>query len=190
MKGLPTRARTRGLRFSLITILFLTFITVTTRYFISPPPVKGISNSVVISQVYGAGGNSGATLTNDFIELFNKSNTTINLTGWSVQYASAAGTTWQKTNLTGSIPPGGYFFIEEGAGTGGTVSLPTPDVVGTIAMASTAGKVALVNNSTLLTGSGCPFGSSVIDFVGYGSTASCFEGSGPTPAPTTVNAVF
>ena len=33
-----------------------------------PPPVM---TDVVISQVYGGGGNAGATLTNDFIELFN-----------------------------------------------------------------------------------------------------------------------
>ena len=33
---------------------------------------RAISPDIVISQVYGGGGNSGATLTNDFIELFNR----------------------------------------------------------------------------------------------------------------------
>jgi hypothetical protein len=45
-------------------------------------------------------------------------------------------------------------------------------------MSATAGKVALVNNQTTLTGTGCPFGAAVIDFVGFGSTANCFEGTG------------
>ena len=49
---------------------------------------------VVISQVYGGGGNSGATYTHDFIELFNRGTVAQDLTGWSVQYASATGTTW------------------------------------------------------------------------------------------------
>lgn len=32
--------------------------------------VQALSSDIVISQVYGGGGNSGATLTHDFIELF------------------------------------------------------------------------------------------------------------------------
>ncbi|MBK9051066.1 MAG: Ig-like domain-containing protein [Chloroflexi bacterium] len=46
-----------------------------------------VGDVIHISQVYGGGGNSGATYTHDFIELFNAGTTTINLTGWSVQYA-------------------------------------------------------------------------------------------------------
>jgi endonuclease G, mitochondrial len=138
-----------------------------------------LPGQVVISQVYGGGGNSGATLINDFVELFNRSSVAIDITGWSIQYSSAAGTSWQRTNLSGVIPSGGYYLVQEGAGSGGTVNLPTPDATGTIAMAAGAGKIALVNNSTTLTGA-CPAGSSLIDFVGYGSNASCFEGSGPT----------
>ena len=47
---------------------------------------------VVISQVYGAGGNTGATYTNDFVELFNRGNSTVTITGYSLQYASSTGT--------------------------------------------------------------------------------------------------
>ena len=46
---------------------------------------------VVISQIYGAGGNSGATLQNDYVELFNRGAEPVSLAGWSVQYASATG---------------------------------------------------------------------------------------------------
>src|SRR5438094_10479396 len=68
---------------------------------------------VGISQVYGGGGNSGATLKNDFIELFNPGTQPVDLTGWSVQYASSIGTTWQVTRLAHTIQPGGYYLIKE-----------------------------------------------------------------------------
>lgn len=141
------------------------------------------SSSIVISQVYGGGGNSGATYTNDFIELFNVGATAVDLTGWSVQYASTTGTTWtNRTNLTGTIQPGHYFLIQEAAGSGGTTPPPTPDVTGMIAMAAGAGKVALVNSTTALSGA-CPLptATSIVDFVGYGSSTNCFEGTAPTP---------
>jgi predicted extracellular nuclease len=132
---------------------------------------------VVIGQVYGGGGNSGATLTNDFIEVFNRSGETVDLSGWSVQYASAAGTTWQVTPLGArSLAPGQYLHVQQAAGAGGTVT-PVPDVVGNINMSATSGKVALVDSATALSG-GCPL-ESVVDFVGFG-TANCFEGSGAT----------
>jgi len=127
---------------------------------------------VVISQVYGGGGNSGATLKNDFIELRNNGPTAVDLTGWSVQYASSTGTTWNgRTNLSGSIPAGGFYLIQQAQGAGGTVDLPTPDATGTIAMAGTAGKVALSRSTTALTGA-CPTAdANVADFVGFGSAA-------------------
>jgi uncharacterized repeat protein (TIGR02543 family) len=141
----------------------------------APPAAIASSPDVVISQVYGGGGNGGSTYKNDFIELHNRSNATVLLTGWSVQYASSGGTTWSKTNLSGSIAPGAYYLVQEAQGTGGTTNLPTPDVTGTIAMSATDGKVALSNTTTTLTGS-CPTGGAVVDFVGFGS-ANCSESS-------------
>ena len=142
---------------------------------------SSVQAQVVISQVYGGGGNSGATLKNDFIELRNNGPTAVDLTGWSVQYASSTGTTWNgRTNLSGSIPAGGFYLIQQAQGAGGTVDLPTPDATGTIAMAGTAGKVALSRSTTALTGA-CPTtDANVVDFVGFGSAANCFEGSAPT----------
>jgi len=135
------------------------------------------SPDVVISQVYGGGGNSGATLTNDFIELANNGAAAMDLTGWSVQYASAAGSSWQTTALTGSIPAHGHYLVQEAAGTGGTQPLPTPDATGSINMSGTNGKVALVTSTTALTcGTGCATVAGVKDFVGYG-TANDFEGA-------------
>jgi|GEM_PF-401501 hypothetical protein len=134
---------------------------------------------VVISQVYGGGGNSGATLTHDFVELFNKGTSAVDISAWSVQYASSAGTTWSVTAIPAatSIAPGKYFLIKLAGGATG-MALPTPDLDITSSPANlsgTNGKVALVNNSTALTGSTLTAGS-YVDLVGYGS-ASAFEGT-------------
>ena len=83
-------------------------------------PALAVSPDVVISQVYGGGGNSGATYKNDFIELFNKGSVPVSLSGWSVQYSSATGTTWQVTPLTGTLQPGQYYLVQEAIGAGGT----------------------------------------------------------------------
>src|SRR5437899_9729243 len=91
-------------------------------------PAAAVSTTVVISQVYGGGGNSGATLKNDFIELYNTGAVAVDVSGWSVQYAAAAGTSWQKTNLVGSIAPGRFYLVQEAVGAGGSVNLPVPDL--------------------------------------------------------------
>jgi DNA/RNA endonuclease G (NUC1) len=142
------------------------------------------SAQVVISQVYGGGGNSGAPVKNDFIEIFNRGTSPQSLAGWSVQYASTAGSSWQVTNLTAvSLAPGQYYLIQEAAGAGTQPNLPTPDATGTIAMALGAGKVALVSNTTALTcgaTNNCPGIAAIVDLVGFGAGTSSFEGAGPT----------
>jgi uncharacterized protein len=132
--------------------------------------------AVVISQVYGGGGNSGATLRHDFIEIFNNGSAEVEIGGWSVQYASAAGTAWALTPIPAGtrLPAGGYLLIREAAGAGGSVDVPG-DLTGTLALSGTTGKVALSSGGTALTGSP-PAGGSVVDLVGYGPTAAA-EGS-------------
>ena len=145
-----------------------------------PATANTSGTGVVISQVYGGGGNSGSTYTNDFIELYNPTASAVPLTGWSVQYAATTGTNWQKTDLAGSIPAGGYYLVQEAQGAGGTTPLPTPNATGTIAMAAGAGKVVLLSTNTLTTaGTACP--SSRVDLVGYGTGTNCFEGVAPAP---------
>jgi predicted extracellular nuclease len=146
------------------------------------------AGDIVISQIFGGGGITGADLTNDFIELFNRGETTVSINGWSVQYAVAFGSTWTSTPVSGSIPPGGYYLVEEASGGLGTTPLPTPDASGSINLSTTAGKIALVDNTTLLSGT-CPTGAQIMDFVGYGTTANCYEGFGPAPQPSVINSV-
>ena len=151
-------------------------------------PVSAASSNIIISQVYGGGGNSGAPYTNDFVELFNLGTSSVSLSGWSVQYGGATGTTWNVTNLSGSLAPGQYYLVQLGSNGAIGSALPTPDAAGSTNMSATEGKVALVSAITALTGNGCPFASSVIDFVGYGTAANCFEGAGSAPAPSNTTA--
>lgn len=135
---------------------------------------------VVISQVYGGGGNTGAQYTNDFVELFNRGTASVDISGWSVQYASATGTAWQVNSIPASISiaPGKYFLIKLAGSTVG-VALPTPDLDVTtspINMSGTAGKVALVNSATALTGTTLTVGT-YVDMVGFGPTATYYEGT-------------
>lgn len=154
-----------------------------------PPPV----DHLVISQLYGGGGNTGATFTNDFVEIYNPTGVSFNLAGWSLQYASAAGTSWtNKQPLGGTIAPGEYFLVA--LASGGVNGAPLPalaNISGDINMSATTGKIALVNNSISLSGS-CPNGvdPDIVDFVGYGTSASCFEGGTRAPAPSNTSALF
>ena len=86
------------------------------QFFLAPPAAQANpgGTALVISEVYGGGGNSGASRTHDFIELFNPTASPINVGGWSVQYRSATGNTAQLTNLTGSVPAGGHYLIARG----------------------------------------------------------------------------
>ena len=45
---------------------------------------------VLISEIYGGGGNSGSYWKNDFIEIYNPNDFLVSLAGWSVWYASAS----------------------------------------------------------------------------------------------------
>ncbi len=167
-------------------------------------PVAALSSDIVISQVYGGGGAvSGSTYTNDFVELFNRGATAVDLTGWSIQYASATGTglfgssTSSLTPLSGTLQPGQYLLVE-GANSTSTPSggpLPTPDVTDAspINLGGSSGKVVLVTDSTSLGCNGgstpCDVGQSarIKDLVGYGAGAvsppNFFEGVAPAPEP-------
>jgi len=142
-------------------------------------PALAAPGDVVISQVYGGGGNSGATYKNDYIELFNRSAAAVDLSTWSVQYAASKGESWALTRLTGTIQPGQYYLVQEAAGTGGSVDLPKADASGSLAMAGGAGKVALLSSQTTLSGA-TPSSSALQDLVGYGSGTNFYEGKGPT----------
>lgn len=150
-------------------------------------PVTATANpagtGLVISEVYGGGGNSGATLKNDFIELYNPTSAPIAVDGWSVQWRSAGGTgAGAVTPLAGTVPAGGHYLVKQAAGTGGSVDLPTADATGTITMGGSSGQGWLASTTTALTppsgnvvGQDGTLPEGIIDFVGVSATS--FEGT-------------
>jgi predicted extracellular nuclease len=143
-------------------------------------PADAASTDVLITEVYGGGGNSGAPYQNDFVELTNNSSAPVDVSGWSIQYASSTGSSWQVTKLTGTIAPGAAYLVQEGAGAGNGQPLPTANATGTILMSAATGKVALVTNQTALAcGATCHADAGVKDYVGYGSATD----SETAPAP-------
>ena len=153
----------------------------------SPPPTRASSSSIVISQVYGGGGNAGATYTHDFIELFNLGSAAVDVGTWSVQYTSAAGNSWAATNLTGSIPPGGYYLIQQARARAEQHRSQRPMRAARIAMAGPRARLLwsiTSYRSRLVVRQGRPVcrALQIVDYVGYGTTATDFEGSGPTAA--------
>jgi len=154
-----------------------------------------LTPSLVISQVYGAGGNLGATYKSDYIELHNSTFSAQSISGYSIQYYSSTGTAanWTgKSNLPSAIiPAGGYYLIRMGSDTSAIgLALPTPDFVATpfVTMGQSAGRVALVSDTNLL--SLCPTTPNIIDLVGYGPLTICFEGSAPTSGIDSTKAAF
>lgn len=178
----------------LIFILFANFLSVG----LLPLKVYALSADVVISQVYGGGGGSGAPYKNDFVELFNRGASPASLTGLSVQYTSATGTGLFSDNprvlLSGTLLPGQYYLVQLAGGPNGAV-LPTADATGTIYVSNLGGKVVLVMSTNGLACNGNPLNTSpeelalIKDLVGWGS-ANFYEGTGAAPQTSNTTAVL
>lgn len=153
---------------------------------------------VTISQIYGGGGNAGSAYNRDYVVLFNTTSSVVDMSGWSLQYGSS-GATAAWSGLI-SFPAGttiqanSYFlvgFASQNVNVGAVLPV-TVDFDGGITgsnsvnMAAANGKLALMNNSTVINGV-APVGA--IDFVGFG-TSNGFEGAAAAPPPSVTNAIF
>lgn len=149
------------------------------------PAAHGASPSIVLSQVFAGGGNAGAPYSNDFVELFNRGSTAVDLAGWSIQYASGSSASWQPTALSGSVPAGGRYLVQLASAAAVGAALPAPDATGTSNLAVSGGKVALAHGTTPLSCGSAPGSCSadalVTDLIGYG-TATDYEGAAAAPA--------
>jgi DNA/RNA endonuclease G (NUC1) len=158
-----------------------------------------VSQTIVISQVFGGGGSAGAPYTHDFVEIFNRSASPVNLGSWSVQYASASGSNWLPASPLPNfiLQPGRYFLIQFASNGANGSPLPAPDFIAPVIqpegfipnLSGTTGKLALVNTAGRLAASVCPTDPAIVDFVGYGASPTCFEGPGPAPAISVTTAL-
>ena len=148
-------------------------------------PAQAVSPDLVISEVYGAGGNSGATYDADFVELYNPTGSAVSLDGLAIQYRSQAGTTGNAFPLSGSVAADEHYVIQMSATGANGDPLPGVDATASpaFAMSGSDGQVLLLNSTTGFTGTGDVAGSAALrDMVGYGNGATTFEG-----APTGVD---
>ena len=146
-------------------------------------------SQVVISQVYGGGGNSNATYNRKYVELFNGGAASVALGGLTLQYASATGTGNFSVHATlpaVSLAPGQYYLIGLGSGANGAALPLTVDVSASGTPAAASGKYIVADSTTALAcnGGSAPCSAAqlalIVDLVGYGS-ANFFEGSGAAP---------
>ncbi|CAM3169149.1 ExeM/NucH family extracellular endonuclease [Corynebacterium gottingense] len=121
-------------------------------------------SNVVINEVYGGGGNSGSTISNDFVELYNPTDKDIDITGWVLDQQSAEGNTGNTTTLSGSVPAGGYFLIKGAAGKDTSNPLENADYESSFNFSGTKASAVLTDAS-----------GTQIDLVGWGGAAN-FEG--------------
>lgn len=154
---------------------------------------------IVIRQIYTGGGSVGALYQADFIELFNRSTTTVSLAGWSLQLAppTGPGNFGSEPARISELPSvalrAGQSYLVQGATLGSAGVALTADLIdpSPLSLETAGGKLALVSNSTPLGCNGYPTDCSnaalapVIDLVGYGN-ATFYEGSvAPAPANDT-----
>lgn len=163
----------------------------------SPPAQPAVAGDIVFSQIYSNGGNTGSTYQNNYLELYNRTNATIDFSGWRMYLASGNGAFNQSVSVTSSrgipIAAHGYLLIGFGPVSSNGAAVPADFFIPFFSPIpevppiniSPTGKVFLTQPGTMIFGS-CPLpNSQIVDFVGYGSTITCFEGTGP--AATTAN---
>jgi len=161
-------------------VLGLSLAVAATGFYAHPASANPAGTGLVISEVYGAGGNSGALYNADFVELFNPTSAPLDLTGRSIQYRSQAGTTGNAFALTGSVAAGDHFVVQMSAPGSTGAALPTPDATASpaFAMSGTDGQVLLLASTNAFAGSGDVAGNpAIVDMVGYGDGAATFEGA-------------
>jgi hypothetical protein len=146
-------------------------------------------SNIVISQIYGGGSSDGAIYKDDFIELFNRGSTTVNLKNWEIRYAAAtnnsAVTSWvKKTTLPDfNLQSGQYYLIQETLDSVNGLELPVDadlKIIGNVIdLSTTKGKLALLDTSL-----------QSVDSIGYGTTSGATPDTGAAPTLSTKTAAF
>lgn len=150
-------------------------------------PFEVLKSALLISQIYPGASLTGSPYRSDYVELKNRTSGAVNISGWSLQYATASGLAWTVAPLAGVVPANGRYLIVLNTGSVGQ-TIPSGDSVHpSINLSSTSGKIALVNRTQELSGSS-PIGQlGLMDFVGYGFSNAAL--GSPAASPPTTSAL-
>lgn len=173
----------------------------------TPPAARaqigGGSQNLVISQIYTRGGEPNAAFKNDYIEIFNRGSVPVDMNNWALHLAINDGpfpSTWFVRFFAPGgkiVEPGRYVLVKLAGGANGEplpnadFNLDLPFLPIPINMSSNSGTVGLMLPDASFMGCPSTQNTGVVDFVGYGTTATCIEGTdGPAPAPTLASATL
>jgi len=155
-------------------VLFLIPVIMTGFFLLANNSLADNSLNVVISEIQfdsvaGAGGTE-----DDWVELYNPTNLSIDLTGWSIQKTNSSGGSFYRKELIGIIPAHGYFLIVRNHASTTSALKDLADILasGSGFSLSENNTVYLVNNNEDIVGGN---DSDIIDKVGFGVTNN-FEG--------------
>ena len=143
---------------------------------VAVPRAQAVATHVVISEFSTRGPSSAY---DEFAELYNPTDSPVDIGGWKLQYKSASGTTWSDRAVLpsgSSIPAHGFFLIAPSAYTGSA----TPDNIAsawTTGLSDPGGHLHIINAALV-----------EVDKVGWG-TAIDPEGGSTAPTHTAGNSV-
>ena len=167
----------------------------------APASANPAGTGLVISEVYGAGGNTGAAWKTDYVELYNPTGASIDVSNMSVQYRSKTGISDPTGVITlkGSVPAGGYYLVGGASGANGAALPQKPNASNTgVNLSGTDGTVFLANQKAALTApaTGATGASAanpaIVDLVGFGASNTWEGPTGSTagaPAPSTTKSI-
>lgn len=147
--------------------LFLSLVVFT--FSLSRPINAQSSSGVVLTEIMTA---SNASASSEFIEIYNQSNSSVDLTGWKIQYQASTsdpntGTWTTKSNLDGQIKSHGFAFVSSSIFDSENSTIG--DFIMGAGLSGASGRVRLFD------------GSSTVDSITWGASSS-LEGT-PAPAP-------
>src|SRR3989344_8617185 len=147
--------RTTLFKSQIIRFILATFFLLIVYSLYKAAPTYSVANHIVISEVQLGGG----IVNDEFVELYNPTNSYVNLTGWRLTRKTSTGTQYTLVNsLFGLIEPHGYKLIAPNGEYDGSV---TPDIG-----YSTVEHLAADNTVILYKDAG----GTIADRVGMGST--------------------
>lgn len=149
------------------------------------------NSNIRISQIYSRGGEAGATFQNDYVELFNRGQASVDINGWSLNISNFAGvppniqissTGIRLFNPAGIImTPGSHLLIKFGGSGGSGQPITVSDInLNPVPISDTGAQMVLLDKDKTLPFGYCPAApdltGNVVDYVGYG-IAICYEGT-------------